>query len=244
MRHLVVVFLVLVAARPLRAAVLGGGLVDTDCTVGFEGLSPTDGASGVVCTDGDPSCDADGVVDGTCRFDLRVCTRLASSDCDPRPISSISISGLALDAPRAGGGPRCAATDAIVVPAGTAAGATMLARESSDLKDVDYLNLCCRTSPAPYDAARCALAISADIAGCPRPVPEKFDKLLAKARDEVARAAADPARAKSHSKGAARALRHMKSIARKLAKSDQCGDALGLVVTHAQQTLHAAPTGH
>ncbi|MGH7896138.1 MAG: hypothetical protein ACREQL_15810 [Candidatus Binatia bacterium] len=241
MRGLLTASILLLASRgPVAANVLGGGLADVDCTVGFEDVTATNGTSGVVCTDGDPTCDTDAVAEGTCRFAVRVCARLAEDGCTPRDVSTIKVAGLSLDVPVAASGMRCGAVDTIVVPTGTTAGATLLAREGPDLKDVDYLNLCCRTMVAPFDAVRCALAIDPAVAGCAEPVPSKFVAALLKARALVDQAAADAVFATPAVKHAAKALRRMKTIARKLAKSNQCGDALGLLTTHAQQMLRAA----
>ena len=240
MRSVAVVALVLVATR-VPASVLGGGLVDTDCTIGFEGVTATSGASGVVCTDGDPACDADTLSDGACTFTFQVCRRLADAACTPRDISSITVSGLALDAPAAASGLRCGAINTVVVAAGGAVGATMLARDGSELKDVDYLNLCCRAVTTTLDPLRCALAISPEIAGCVESVPAGYLTALSKARALVDHALTDPASARSAVRAAARVLRRMRAIARKLARSNPCGDALGLVTSHAQQMLRAVP---
>jgi len=239
-RRLVVGLLMLVVASRAWAVVLGGGLADTDCTVGFDGVSATDGESGVVCTDGDPTCDADAVADGSCRFEIRLCTRLVAAGCAPRDITSIAVAGLPLDQPALSAGSACGASDAIAVPVGSTVAATLIARDGSALKDVDYLNVCCRSAAAPFDAAGCALVVEPSVAGCTRAIPPAFVTALAKAREMVAHAAADPPAAKPSAKRALRALRRMRSVARRMAKADPCGDALGLVATHAITVLRAA----
>ena len=59
------------AACPGDCPVQGGGGARTDCYVEFDGLAPNEPAAKpkrVRCTDGDPACDTDGVVNGACRF--------------------------------------------------------------------------------------------------------------------------------------------------------------------------------
>jgi len=61
----------------------GGGSPTTDCLVEFGGITTTVEA----CTDGNPSCDMDGVVNGVCTFPLSVCINVVG---DP----SCSVHGL------------------------------------------------------------------------------------------------------------------------------------------------------
>jgi hypothetical protein len=70
------------AAQVARAAcpadcIGGGKIAATDCFVEFGGVVATDES----CTDGNPSCDMDGVVNGACVFPLSVCLNVAG---DPR----------------------------------------------------------------------------------------------------------------------------------------------------------------
>jgi hypothetical protein len=61
----------------------GGGSLGTDCLVEYDGVTLNNPASrprGVVCTDGDPTCDADGTANGSCRFDVTACV----NNPDPR----------------------------------------------------------------------------------------------------------------------------------------------------------------
>ena len=74
--------LLLATVRTGRAEVLGGGLVRTDCRTVFRGVTATNVNSGVVCSDGDPECDRDGVADGTCHFDVRLCTGNSGDGCE------------------------------------------------------------------------------------------------------------------------------------------------------------------
>jgi hypothetical protein len=50
----------------------GGGPPATDCMLVTD-VAGTGGRRAARCTDGDPSCDTDGVVDGACRFAVRIC---------------------------------------------------------------------------------------------------------------------------------------------------------------------------
>jgi len=241
MRWLSVAALALVALRARAGAtVLGGGLVDTDCTVGFEGVTATAGESGVVCTDGDPACDGDATADGSCRFTVSVCTRLAADACSPRDVSSIVVAGLPLASPVPGDAPTCGASEDVAVPAGSAVGATIIARAGSALKDVDYLNLCCESAAIPLGAARCALAVDPAVAGCSRALPRSFTSALAKARAAIDLAVSNPGQAKPALRRAAKRANRLRAIARRFAQSDPCGDTLGLMVSHAQAMLRAA----
>jgi hypothetical protein len=242
MRRLAIATLIMLAARsPVAAVVLGGGLTDADCTIGFDGVSATDGASEVVCSDGDPACDADGTVDGSCQFVVRACVRLASTECTPRDISSVAVAGLPLDPPPVGGsGRRCGAPDTVTIAVGDAAGATMIARSGTELKDVDYLALCCQAGATPFGAVQCALALDPSIAGCDESIPLRFTATLEKARALVDEAASGATTARAAAKHAARALRRLRAIARQIARSHVCGDALGLWLGEAQGRLRAA----
>src|SRR5437660_1036394 len=171
---LAAVMLCLLSATATRvdAFVLGGGNADKDCRVAFGGVDTTDGESGVVCSDGDPACDVDGVADGTCRFAPSLCTGVPVEGCTPIPIESIDVAGLPLAPPALPGkAGACGATLDVAVSAGGAVGVTAIARSEGALRDVDYLNLCCRTAAGPFDAARCALAVDPAIAGSAGPLP-------------------------------------------------------------------------
>ena len=64
------------AACPGSCPVPGGGPARTDCYVEFDGLTlnhPAAKPRRIKCVDGDPVCDTDGVVNGSCRFVAAVC---------------------------------------------------------------------------------------------------------------------------------------------------------------------------
>jgi hypothetical protein len=68
---------------PGDCAVPGGGPKKTDCIVEYTGVVPNDPPrkpTRVRCTDGDAACDADGLPNGTCRFEIAACV----NDPDPR----------------------------------------------------------------------------------------------------------------------------------------------------------------
>jgi hypothetical protein len=63
------------AACPESCAIPGGGGKATDCLVEFDGVP----SATVRCTDGDPSCDTDGSVNGACRFAITTCLDVADA---------------------------------------------------------------------------------------------------------------------------------------------------------------------
>jgi hypothetical protein len=80
----VVATVLVMGAMPADAIVVGGGgSWRTDCLTALDGPinDPATKPKNVVCVDGDASCDADGVVDGVCTFQIAVC---ANSTFDPR----------------------------------------------------------------------------------------------------------------------------------------------------------------
>ncbi len=57
-------------------SVPGGGSLATDCLVEYDGVTlnnPPTRPRGVLCTDGDPTCDTDAVPNGVCNFKLTAC---------------------------------------------------------------------------------------------------------------------------------------------------------------------------
>ncbi len=84
--------------RPASAAVVrGGGSKKTDCLSVFDApgankpLPPKD-PKHVDCVDGDPSCDADGLRNGSCSFDLRVCINsTAIAECVPELTDAVAV---------------------------------------------------------------------------------------------------------------------------------------------------------
>lgn len=217
------------------AVVLGGGLASADCRIAFEDVDATSGASGVVCTDGDPTCDRDGVADGQCHFAVRLCTGLTTPACDPSTLTGLGIAGLALpEPPLPSEDGACGAAADVVVPVGTASGATVLARGGGELRDVDYLNLCCRSGAGLFDAARCAVAIDPAVSGCT--VPRRVRRQLA-AAERLIGGAEPSVRAVRRARKKLRAIQRQ---ARRIADRDACGNALGLVASHADEALGAA----
>ncbi len=78
--------LVAASAPTARAFVGGGGNAKADCYAVFDGVDASSGTK-VQCADGD-SCDADGVADGTCTFNISVCAFRAIDGCTPQPVAS------------------------------------------------------------------------------------------------------------------------------------------------------------
>jgi len=64
----------------------GGGSVATDCFVAWSGIPGT----AVTCTDGDPSCDTDGKVDGVCTLGIQGCINVPGlGTCTPSGLSRV-----------------------------------------------------------------------------------------------------------------------------------------------------------
>ena len=234
----VVAATLLVSAQLSRAVVLGGGSPDGDCRVAFGGVDATAGDSGVVCADG-AACDADGVADGACHFSVSVCTAVPVDGCAPTTIDRITVAGLPLEAPPLPSHTEaCGNAISVTVPVETAMAATLLASGGGGLRDVDYINLCCRSDTEPLAAARCALDVDARIAGCTTArVPSALAAELAHARRLVDRAATDPASARRLVRRAKHLLTKMRDRGRRLAAKDDCGDSLALIASHALSTL-------
>lgn len=221
------------------AIVLGGGTVDRDCRVAWEGVDATHGASQTTCVDG-AACDADGMADGVCRFEVRLCVGVEQAGCTGVRLDRIDLAGLtvvppALPAPDG----TCGETTTVAVPVGSVAAGTLLAWGGGDLRDVDYLNVCCVAADDPLAAATCAVAVDPIVSGCTE-VPRRAERAFEAARDRVDLARDDPARARRLLRKAARKAARARGVGRALAKRDPCGNALGLVATHARDTLRAA----
>src|SRR5262245_37584762 len=92
-------------AVPARAArVAGGGSARTDCYAELDVNGAAVSGRVARCTDGDPSCDADGVANDSCTFRVAVCLNQgdARPTCDPSgPLVSVKTHGAAavLDVP-------------------------------------------------------------------------------------------------------------------------------------------------
>jgi hypothetical protein len=85
----------LCAARPAAAIVVGGGgSPRTDCLLALDAPvnDPPTKPKNIVCTDGDP-CDADGVVNGECTFEISLCANSTydTADCTLAGVESIAI---------------------------------------------------------------------------------------------------------------------------------------------------------
>jgi hypothetical protein len=227
----------LLVVRPAGAFVLGGGFADTDCTIAFGGVDANAGESGVVCVDGDPACDADGAADGVCSFAVSLCSHVTADGCGTRDVDAVRVSGLALEAPPLDAAGACGATSAVTVATGQATGVTAIARGGAEVRDVDYLNLCCVPAAGTADAAACAVAADLAAAGCMR-VPPGVKRPFLKARRAIVRVAAG-ADAPHLVKQARRALDRARDVAQRFAQRDPCGNALGLIARHAADVLPA-----
>ncbi len=82
-------------AAPIAAIeVGGGGSKISDCLVTFDAAFnlPPAKPKHIRCTDGDPSCDSDGVVNGLCTFELSVCANSTFSPfCSLNGVQSITV---------------------------------------------------------------------------------------------------------------------------------------------------------
>jgi len=92
---LLALLLVLGVAAPVAPNMGGGRNRHTDCYVEFRGITPIGrylGKPRVDCADGDPSCDADGVVNGKCTFTFAVCEFNVDRSlprCTPQPVTKL-----------------------------------------------------------------------------------------------------------------------------------------------------------
>ncbi len=119
----------LVAATTAPAFVAGGGPARTDCIAAWQVTGPdvvaNRGRTGVDCQDGDPSCDVDGAVDGTCTFGVSVCTDAVEvAGCTAEPVTDLAFNRrtirLGFATPVfATGEPACSEATVIAVPVRT-----------------------------------------------------------------------------------------------------------------------------
>lgn len=142
----------------------GGGTARTDCMLveDVEGV-PADSRA-ARCTDGDPACDGDGVVNGLCRFQLRLCIdQPGAAVCGPDTVTGAEVlsaspvfTALAeavarLEMPTEAPGP-CTDMVAVDIPRGARRSGKQLLRAralmASGHADKDRLRLVCRP-PAP-----------------------------------------------------------------------------------------------
>jgi hypothetical protein len=152
----------------------GGGKAATDCLVEYGGLPGPEGTRAVLCTDGDPLCDSDGIANGSCRFLVSVCLGVSDprlSRCTPEEVATFRIRNgrpataafdpqlamleAAVVAALPAGAGRCAEPVPVYVPLRVRRsflpGATRLrsrARSTSGKRDADRLRLRCRPSAA------------------------------------------------------------------------------------------------
>lgn len=95
------------AQCPPSCPIPGGGAPEQDCHAEFAATTvrlnypPFDPANpqprtALRCFDGDPGCDLDGAVDGTCTFDIDVCLRNADpalASCTPADVTAVTFEG-------------------------------------------------------------------------------------------------------------------------------------------------------
>jgi hypothetical protein len=230
------------AAAPAGAFVLGGGLTDTDCRVAFAGVDPTHEASGVVCADGDPRCDRDGIADGVCRFEVGLCVNAGTEPCETAVVERIDLGGTALprlDLPAGDG--TCGPSATLAVPIGAPSASTLLAYGNGGLRDVDYLGLCCVPAVEGTAAARCALAVDLGVTGCTR-LPRRLRRAFARARALVD-GGPDGTPSRRQLRRAARLLRRVHTVGKAIAQGDDCGFAVQLLATYTRnRILEAVPS--
>jgi hypothetical protein len=81
------------AAGPAAALVAGGGKAATDCAVVWDGVTATRGATSVACRDGDPACDVDGAINGSCTLGVNVCLLAADVEgCTATSVDALELS--------------------------------------------------------------------------------------------------------------------------------------------------------
>lgn len=94
------------AAAPASALiVVGGGSSRTDCLAVFDAPAnhPPDKPKQIRCADGDPACDADGVVNGSCSFPVGMC---ANSTVDPARCTVSGVESIRVDHAEDNGDPK------------------------------------------------------------------------------------------------------------------------------------------
>ena len=88
---------VFLVAQDAHATVVGGGGSKTsDCVAVFDAAAnspaPPKAPKNIDCVDGDASCDADGLRNGSCQFDLTICINsTALADCAPQNTNSVTV---------------------------------------------------------------------------------------------------------------------------------------------------------
>jgi hypothetical protein len=163
---------------------------------------------------------------------------MSADGCGTRDVDSVHVSGLAFDQPRLNGTHSCGEPTGVGVATGHAAGATAIARDGGEIRDVDYLNLCCIAAPGTADKARCAVDADLAAAGC-KHVPAGVKRPFLKARRAIDRLAEGAGARRHLLNQARRALDHAREVAQRFAQRDACGNALGLMARHASDVLPA-----
>src|SRR5262249_26973746 len=112
---------ILVSAAFASAMLLpGGGNPRTDCYVelDLDTFIPPESPRRAFCVDGDPSCDHDGLCNGSCTFQARVCVNDPDRDrCTPPPtLRSLKVQRNLLPAPDSLSGAGCGAFADLTVP--------------------------------------------------------------------------------------------------------------------------------
>lgn len=88
---------------PPIVRVLGGGEAVNDCFVTYDITGVLGQAPTLSCTDG-ASCDGDGLENGSCRFDVKVCVDTPQqAGCTPSPVTKLKGSKLLPNLPTLGG---------------------------------------------------------------------------------------------------------------------------------------------
>src|SRR5439155_27145275 len=114
--------LVMASDRTAWALIPGGHLGHADCLaewrVTSHRMGPSRGARTLDCEDGDPSCDADGIQNGSCTFDVSVCTLqtdpLVPACVPPTALTAIRNLTAGLSAPPSMSRPSCGRTTPFV----------------------------------------------------------------------------------------------------------------------------------
>jgi hypothetical protein len=101
----VFVFWVVWTAPAAALVIGGGGSSRTDCILALDGPFnyPPSNPKGFRCTDGDPTCDADGVVNGVCQFPIGVC---ANSTYRPDRCTSLGVDEIVVEHAQDNGDPK------------------------------------------------------------------------------------------------------------------------------------------
>jgi hypothetical protein len=156
---------------------LGGGNARTDCMLVTD-VAGTTAARAARCRDGDPSCDADGVANGSCAFRVRVCldaTSTALPHCSADVVTAVVASVPEVEATLQGLGmpvatpDTCTAEATVTVPRGRRTVLRASATMASGHADRDSVPLDCRRPPPPATFAtleRQVFAVSCASVSC------------------------------------------------------------------------------